>query len=183
MFVCVITAYLNHRHDIYKWQRRPSARQRAVSYAGVTKAPPPEFEHIHEPGGFRRNYVILRAHEQGEEQPRIPRNFIEFLYLFGHFVSLRTCDRCNRLLIMLQAGEDLEEDEDEDKEVAPQVPSASALEAGDQPADSEQSPLLQRTMSRSRRRRMSIGPTGDATVTQAVLMVTEMFHNLFPITH
>lgn len=46
------------------------------------------FEHIHEPGGFRRNYVLLQgaADEEGE-QPRILNNFIDFLYIFGHFVS------------------------------------------------------------------------------------------------
>ena len=35
----------------------------------------------------------------------------------------------------------------------------------------ERSPLLRRSTSRSRRRRPSVGPHGDATVTQAVLMV------------
>lgn len=52
--------------------------------------PDPAFEHIHEPGGFRRNYVLLQgpANEDGEQQqPRILNNFIDFLYLFGHFVS------------------------------------------------------------------------------------------------
>lgn len=50
--------------------------------------PDPVFEHIHEPGGFRRNYVLLQGaiHEE-REQPQILNNFIEFLYLFGHFVS------------------------------------------------------------------------------------------------
>jgi proton-coupled amino acid transporter len=63
--------------------------------------PDPVFEHIHEPGGFRRNYVLLQGtiHEEGEP-PRMLNNFIEFLYLFGHF-----------------AGEDLEElEEDEEEE-------------------------------------------------------------------
>jgi hypothetical protein len=46
----------------------------------------PAFEHIHEPGGFRRNYVLLQANEQGAE-PQILNNFIDFLLLFGHFVS------------------------------------------------------------------------------------------------
>jgi proton-coupled amino acid transporter len=48
----------------------------------------PAFEHIHEPGGFRRNYVLLQGtiHEE-REPPRMLNNFIEFLYLFGHFVS------------------------------------------------------------------------------------------------
>jgi proton-coupled amino acid transporter len=50
--------------------------------------PDPVFEHIHEPGGFRRNYVLLQGtiHEE-REPPRMLNNFIEFLYLFGHFVS------------------------------------------------------------------------------------------------
>ncbi len=50
--------------------------------------PDPAFEHIHEPGGFRRNYVLLQGsvHEEGEP-PRILNNFIDFLYIFGHFVS------------------------------------------------------------------------------------------------
>lgn len=52
--------------------------------------PDPVFEHIHEPGGFRRNYVLLQGavHEE-REPPQILNNFIEFLYLFGHFV----CDQ------------------------------------------------------------------------------------------
>lgn len=49
----------------------------------------PAFEHIHEPGGFRRNYVKLRANEQGAEQPQMLNNFIDFLLLFGHFVSVK----------------------------------------------------------------------------------------------
>jgi hypothetical protein len=76
-------------HDIYKWhadQRRQAARVRASSFAGPSQAPQPAFEHIHEPGGFRRNYVKLRANEQGEEHPQMLNNFIDFLLLFGHFV-------------------------------------------------------------------------------------------------
>ena len=50
--------------------------------------PDPAFEHIHEPGGFRRNYVLLQgASGEESEQPRVLNNFIDFLYLFGHFVS------------------------------------------------------------------------------------------------
>ena len=50
--------------------------------------PEPALEHIREPGGFRRAYVLQRANEQGTEEPAMSNNFIEFLYLFGHFVSL-----------------------------------------------------------------------------------------------
>jgi hypothetical protein len=81
----------NHSsHDIYKWQshHRQLARPRAASYSGARPTPPdPAFEHIHEPGGFRRNFVLLRANEQGvEEPPRILNNFIDFLFIYGHFV-------------------------------------------------------------------------------------------------
>jgi solute carrier family 36 (proton-coupled amino acid transporter) len=81
----------------------------------------------------------------------------------------------------MQAGEDLEEEEDEDKvadeEGAAEISStaASQLHLSHLSEISESTPLLQTasslSRSRSRRRRMSIGPHGDATVTQAVLMV------------
>jgi len=77
------------RHDIYKWHaEKRKARARALSFAGPSQVPEPAFEHIHEPGGFRRNYVLMRASEQGAtDSPPILRNFIDFLYLFGHFVG------------------------------------------------------------------------------------------------
>lgn len=78
-------------HDIYKWQadQRRVARPRSASFAGSTRSSVhPAFANIHEPGGFRRNYLLLRAHEQGEEQPEMAPSFIEFLYLFGHFVNI-----------------------------------------------------------------------------------------------
>jgi solute carrier family 36 (proton-coupled amino acid transporter) len=83
---------LSIRHGIYKWQQdqRRLGRPRSVSFAGSGATPDPAFEHIHEPGGFRRNYVLLQATigEDGEQQqPRMLNNFIDFLYLFGHFVS------------------------------------------------------------------------------------------------
>ncbi|KAJ6610723.1 transmembrane amino acid transporter protein-domain-containing protein [Mycena sp. CBHHK59/15] len=147
-------------HDIYKWhsdQRKLSARGRAVSLiAPRAVTPDSAFEHIHEPGGFRRNYVLMRATEQGVEEPRILNNFIDFLYIFGHF-----------------AGEDLEEDEEdeEDEEMggdAPFLPSADLTEI------TEAAPLLGTT---SRRYRTSAlkGPHGNATVPQAVLMLVKAF--------
>jgi proton-coupled amino acid transporter len=78
-------------HNIYKWQsdqRRTAVRPRAASFSGSTHSNVnPVFANIHEPGGFRRNYLLMRAHEQGEEQPEMVSSFIEFLYLFGHFVN------------------------------------------------------------------------------------------------
>jgi proton-coupled amino acid transporter len=47
----------------------------------------PRFQHIHEPGGFRRNYLLMKADEQGDGPPPVMlNNFIDFLYLYGHFV-------------------------------------------------------------------------------------------------
>jgi proton-coupled amino acid transporter len=173
--------------------------------------PDPAFEHIHEPGGFRRNYVLLQG-PVGEESepPRILNNFIDFLYLFGHFVSGPLY--LGVLLINIhQAGEDLEEIEEEDEEELPDEaerllgqPSGSedtsALQAGSEAAQNslarilhqsrqpksavtETSPLLPRSSSlqRSRiRRRRGSVSHGDATVGQAVLMVR---HNFATIAH
>ncbi|KAJ3569299.1 hypothetical protein NP233_g5140 [Leucocoprinus birnbaumii] len=154
-------------HDVYKWhadQQRQAGRVRSVSFAGQSQQPDPVFEHIHELGGFRRNYVRLRANEQGTEEPQMLNNFIDFLLLYGHF-----------------AGEDLEEDEEEEKDEDEEQgagPSEEDLEA------SEQTPLLRgrvhsalsRSRSRSKQRRGSAGPhQGTATVTQAVLMLLKSF--------
>lgn len=91
-YVSVLIERLRISHSIYKWQadkRRSAARPRASSYAGsTTSAIHPTFEHIHEPGGFRRNYLAMKADQRGEERPPMLRNFIEFLYIFGHFVRL-----------------------------------------------------------------------------------------------
>lgn len=75
----------------------------------------------------------------------------------------------------LQAGEDLEDDEDEDKEDDEEL--GEGREADELPSAglSERTPLvggITRSRSRSRRRRMSVDGHGNATVTQAVLMVS-----------
>ncbi|KAI5118134.1 hypothetical protein M0805_001733 [Coniferiporia weirii] len=163
-------------HSIYKWQadqRRQAVRPRAASLIAPAAAPPhPALEHIHKPGGFRRDYVIRRANEQGFDEPVVSNNFIEFLYLFGHF-----------------AGEDLEEDEEEEDDAAllgqeegiagPTGVARTTLAQLEE--SSETAPLLpreasKRSISRARRsRRASVGPHGDATVTQAVLMLMKSF--------
>ncbi|THU81388.1 hypothetical protein K435DRAFT_972367 [Dendrothele bispora CBS 962.96] len=169
-------------HDIYKWhantRRQAIARPRSVSFTGSNQTPNPAFEHIHEPGGFRRNYVLLKANEQGTEEPTILNNFIDFLYLFGHY-----------------AGEDLEEDEEysEDDELERGFSSqhAGPSTLGSQSTLThrlpsagfgETDPLLpgktddsRRSRSRSRRRANSVGPHGNATVLQAVLMLLKGF--------
>ncbi|KIM67617.1 hypothetical protein SCLCIDRAFT_1210268 [Scleroderma citrinum Foug A] len=148
-------------HDIYKWhadQRRQAARPRASSFAGSVTPANPAFEHIHEPGGFRRNYLLLQSNGHDLEERRTTNNFIEFLYIFGQF-----------------AGEDLEEDEDRtDEEEAAEQPEPSAATA----VAEETQPLLkqaQHIRSRSRRRAASIGARGDATFSQAILMLLKSF--------
>lgn len=145
-------------HDIYKWhtdQRRQAARPRAASYSGSVAPSNPAFEHIHEPGGFRRNYVHLQSNGQTLYERRTTNNFIEFLYIFGQF-----------------AGEDLEEDDDRvDDEEVPEPPEPSTVSG----VQDESQPLLKQTRSRSRRRAASVGPRGDASVTQAVLTLLKAF--------
>ncbi|CUA71442.1 Vacuolar amino acid transporter 3 [Schizosaccharomyces pombe 972h-] [Rhizoctonia solani] len=167
-------------HEIYKWHadqgREHLRRPRSVSFSGPEVSVDPAFRHIHEPGGFRRNYVMLAAREQGQENPRMLHNFIEFLYLYGHF-----------------AGEDLEEEEEDDAGTPPTDEEQGPLLDGattDEPESrlihrsvaslkpSERTPLMSRSMSHAsvrRRRRQSVGSHGDATVTQAVLMLLKSF--------
>lgn len=80
-----------YSHSIYKWQSNAQrdALKRARSASLITRnaQSDPRFEHIHEPGGFRRNYLMMKADERGEAQPPpMLNNFIDFLYIFGHFV-------------------------------------------------------------------------------------------------
>jgi hypothetical protein len=78
------------------------------------------------------------------------------------------------MLFYPQAGEDLEEDEEDGEEegvIIHQEPSAERRVSSE--AD-ERQPLLERR-SRSRRRRYSIAENGEATVTQAALMVRRGF--------
>ncbi|KAJ7592845.1 vacuolar amino acid transporter 4 [Mycena floridula] len=152
-------------HDIYKWHSKQTRRSRANSALAAPSVPSdPVFEHIHEPGGFRRNYVLLRANEQGLEEPRVlVNNFIDFLFIFGHF-----------------AGEDLEDEEEaeEDEEEAidgPLAGSSTRPDLGETAPLLGKSSSLNRSHSRSRRRASSMGPNGNATVTQAVLILLKGF--------
>ncbi|KAG1774427.1 amino acid transporter [Suillus placidus] len=149
-------------HDIYKWhtdQRRQAVRPRASSFSGSVAPSNPAFEHIHEPGGFRRNYVLMHANEHGGEERRPTNNFIDFLYIYGQF-----------------AGEDLEEEEEDKTEDEESTIRGGPSQLEPHVVVDETQPLLKpRSTSRSRRRAASIGPHGDATVTQAVLMLLKAF--------
>jgi hypothetical protein len=82
-----------NRHDLYKWQHdhRPRpGRSASFSHVPLDRSAllDPSLAHIKEPGGFRRNFVVNRAQEQGLEAPTVLRNVIDFLFLYGHFVSV-----------------------------------------------------------------------------------------------
>ena len=86
---CLTTCRGIYRHSIYKWHHKAARpRERAISFTGpsTSNAVDPTFEHIHEPGGFRRNFLKLKASEQGVDHPTFVNNFIDFLFIFGHFV-------------------------------------------------------------------------------------------------
>ncbi|KAJ3739350.1 vacuolar amino acid transporter 4 [Lentinula detonsa] len=161
-------------HNIYKWHlnaQRQARRVRSASFSAATRpAPDPAFEHIHESGGFRRDYVLLRAgNEDGNEETRVfVNNFIDLLFLFGHF-----------------AGEDLEEEDEDNKDkddleyagastsVTP-APGFGALSATESSPLLGNKPRMSRYRYRSRRRAASMS-TGNATVGQAVLMLLKGF--------
>ncbi|SCV73320.1 BQ2448_7246 [Microbotryum intermedium] len=140
---------------------------------------------ILEPGGFRRDFVIRKIAEQRGEDIQVAarrvsqstggsRSFIDFLSLYGHF-----------------GGEDLEEIEEEDEEDEEDeieydgqirgegIPPFRGHASGSSGvAPNERTPLVrnkstrQGTSSAAKRQ----GPSqGDATVTQAVLMLLKSF--------
>jgi proton-coupled amino acid transporter len=80
------------------------------------------------------------------------------------------------LIVSKQAGEDLEEEEEDRAD-----DEESTIRAGPSEPDAhitvdETQPLLKpRSTSRARRRAASVGPHGDATVTQAVLMASLIY--------
>jgi len=82
----------SHSHDLYKWQHDHRPRPtRSASFSHVpldrSVVLDPTLAHIKEPGGFRRNFVVNRAQEQGLEAPTVLRNVVDFLFLYGHFVG------------------------------------------------------------------------------------------------
>lgn len=78
-------------HAIYKYQQSSLRPARRASFSAPLPrrdtSIDPSLAHIHEPGGFRRQFIINSARERGQEAPRVLRSFVDFLYLYGHFVS------------------------------------------------------------------------------------------------
>ncbi|KZP00585.1 hypothetical protein CALVIDRAFT_476008 [Calocera viscosa TUFC12733] len=178
-------------HGIYRWQssaRNALKRPRSASFSSAARRATlddPALHHIHQPNGMRRAYLAAKANARGEEQPAMVNNFIDFLLLFGHF-----------------AGEDLDEIEEEDEEDLTIRVSAEdtvresllrssgggSVEDGLEyivqdgsaipPSKTTERTRLLRAHSLTRGgrgRSQSIVRAGDATVTQAVLMLLKSF--------
>lgn len=87
-------------HDIYKWsedqEQKKKNMKRSKSMMVAKHAPSdPALLNLKDPGGFRRHYIIDRAHKKGKKPPSwITHSFVDFLAMYGHF-----------------GGEDLSDDE------------------------------------------------------------------------
>lgn len=156
-----------------------------------------EYDAILEPGGFRREFVIRRMAENGNPAGteggggRFTRSFVDFLSLYGHFGGED-----------LEEEDDDSDDLDEEDELEGEenfIPeytggskstmlsrtAASALnrERVAKGVISERSPLVRRssvrppgpTRAKSRLRAKNVGEHGDASVTQAVMMLLKSF--------
>ncbi|CED83639.1 vacuolar amino acid transporter 3 [Phaffia rhodozyma] len=159
-------------HDLYKW-----AQTHQQSHS-LRKARSASFSHpvrdsdgfrgvaqIKEPGGFRRDFIHARARERGEENPRVLRNVIDFLFLYGHF-----------------AGEDLNEDDEDDEDDEDSLPTTLPRTQA-----TEETPLLSNsTNSLSKRGKLARslsrprkppgnGIQGTASATEAVFMLLKGF--------
>ncbi|WVQ96757.1 hypothetical protein IAU59_003864 [Kwoniella sp. CBS 9459] len=175
-------------HDLYKWQHehRPHQPVRSASFSHIpldrSAILDPTLAHIKEPGGFRRNFVVNRAQEQGLEAPTMVRNVVDFLFLYGHFAGED-----------LNEDDDVDEEEEEDEESFPAIAGSStgagtyarrpfSADVGDEPGlppRGERAPLLgatKRGMSMTRHRRTKSGAgVGTASTTQAILMLLKGF--------
>lgn len=173
--------------DLSKRRGSMSSQQGGSSQIeGDDDDPSLDYRAIRGPGGFRRNFIHRKAVQSGANQdgsgPEPPRtrkyvlsvnrfnvvahlldSFIEFLSIYGHF-----------------AGEDLEDiDEDEEEEEEEQDPEAAYTHeerSRSMNPQTERTPLLRGTSESkprlTRKRSQSVGRHGDASVTQAVLMVS-----------
>lgn len=152
--------------DVYRWARnmRRGRMQRSESMSLPNRSsiePPIDMNTIKQPGGFRRFFLLNQANEQGRTPPRALRSFVDFLTLYGHFAG--------------EMLEDIDDDEDEDFE-----PGASQIRVGG--GQSEVSRLLPGPVPGTDLPRRTLGgrlrkprQRGEATVTQAVMMLLKSF--------
>ncbi|KAK9768083.1 hypothetical protein K7432_001579 [Basidiobolus ranarum] len=141
-------------HDIYKSIEPPQRQARSNSFSDTLNSPYVNSENrsavslMREPGGFRRDYIVNKAQQQGKAPPAVAtRSFMDYMYLFNHF-----------------AGEDLEsEDEYEEEEESP-----GAVES-----EGSRRPLLDRTGVRSSRATSQV--QGTASLSKAFFLLFKAF--------
>ncbi|ORX93915.1 hypothetical protein K493DRAFT_330053 [Basidiobolus meristosporus CBS 931.73] len=143
-------------HDIYKNIDPPQRPARSNSFSDSINSPYVNAENrksavglMREPGGFRRDYIVSKAQQQGKAPPAVAtRSFMDYMYLFNHF-----------------AGEDLEsEDEyDEDEEESPEAIESSG----------SRRPLLGRSGSRVSRSASQI--EGTASLSKTFFLLFKAF--------
>lgn len=138
-----------------------------------------DIKKIRTPGGFRRNYINRKQADNGSaigrdsplpqrpQHHRATSSFVDFLSLYGHFggLDLEEID---------ESEEDKLQEEEALEEAERGIPEGTLASRH---AD-ERTPLLKRTDTRARiaRKRASMADQrGEATVTQAVLMLLKSF--------
>lgn len=154
--------------DIYRWahqNRRKAARRTRSESVNLPRAsaidPDLDVEGIKQPGGFRRYFMLNRAEQTGQPPPRAVRSFVDFLSLYGHF-----------------AGEDLDDlERDDDESEDEEDVEEQSREATTSRGATERSALLRRPSARRRGTSTRGGdkPRGEASVTEAVMMLLKSF--------
>ena len=157
--------------DLYRWarQKRRSRLVRSESMSLPNRSsiePPIDIDTIKQPGGFRRFFLFNQAANEGRAPPRALRSFVDFLTcaclltVYGHFAG--------------ESLEDIDADDEDDE------PGASQFQVGT--GQSETSRLLPGPVPGTELPRRMLGgrlrksrPRGEATVTQAVLMLLKSF--------
>jgi proton-coupled amino acid transporter len=156
--------------QLYNWQREheegeaSTKRGRSRSFdlpRPVVTGPngqPIDAKNIKAPGGFRRNFIVHKSHQNGDLESNggsphhafLTRNFIEFLSIYGHF-----------------AGEELEEEEDEEE-----YESGEEEISGQEPT--EETALMPK-LHRRRSARSTLHGPGNASATKAVMLLLKSF--------
>ncbi|KAK5118833.1 hypothetical protein LTR62_000042 [Meristemomyces frigidus] len=147
-----------HR-DIFKIKARAAAPKRSATFSANTArkpdlSAPTAAGDVHEPGGFRRQYIQRQSLQRSFSTVAAPvtKNFISFLELYGSF-----------------AGEDLfDEDDDDDDESA--IEDEEAPREGEREGPPERRPLLGRRRTTKQFRR-----EGDASTTKTFFTLLKAF--------
>ncbi|KAH9815898.1 transmembrane amino acid transporter protein-domain-containing protein [Melampsora americana] len=156
----------------------------AINDTPSDSAPAMAYKDIMQPGGFRRAFLYQKRQMIGEpynaqNDRKFTKSFIDFLSLYGHFggEDLEEIDEQDEAAYhALQGLHDLEDGDFDDEQSEGQVGERSALlgKSTRKVSSQRSRPIPRRSTSRhsdSKHPGFSRGSSGDATVTQAVLML------------